>query len=626
MSWFCPDKYKVDLPDVNKELSKLVGTLDDKQAQVTLTHFLRHNIYMAVELFSGIQLAPYQEIILKGWMNRNFSLAVITRGGSKSFMAAIFCFLYSVFNPGSKIIIAGPTFRTARHIFTELEKMVETPQAVMLSNAFGYKARRNDLFQWQMDHPNGVKSEISAIPLSGDKVRGFRANVLIVDEFLQMPQDIVEAVLSPFLSVPIDLKLRMRVVEIEDGLIKEGKMKPEERMTFDNKNRVIFLSSASYTFEYLYQKYEEWIDEIKSERDVKSKYFVAQLSYEAIPVHMLSQEIIEAQKNGGSSHANFQREYCAQFVDDSEGYYSARKMKLCTMPDGEDPTVKLAGEKDKKYALAIDPSFSNSLTSDYFAMAVLELDESNEQPTLIHNYAVAGGDLKDHISYLYYLVTNFNIVMIMIDNAGWQFIDSATESRLFQNANIQFSFIDFENDIIGVDYEKMLRTARNQYQPKKIGGRICIKAVFTSDFIRNANVHLQTCIDHKKIWFGSHINPNGSALAKQSSVRIDPELIKHSIADFKEGLGLMSEFIDMQDYLIDDVKNQCALIEVKSTAKGTQTFDLPLHLKRSTSNERARKDNYTALLLAAWLNKCYFDIMRIPQEAPTGMFEPFMIG
>ena len=628
MSWFCPEKYKLDLVDVNTELSKLTGTLTEKQAQVSLARFLRHNLYMTVELLTGVQLAPYQEIILKGWMNRNFSLAVITRGGSKSYMAAIFCFLYPIFNPGAKIILAGPTFRTSRHIFTELEKMVESPRASMLANVFGYKARRNDLFEWRMDHPDGTVSTVSAIPLSGDKVRGFRANVLIIDEFLLMPQDIVEAVLSPFLSVPIDLRQRMKIRSIEDDLIKEGRMKPEERILFDNKTRVIFLSSASYTFEYLYQKYQEWITEIKSDNDVKSKYFVCQMGYEAIPEHMLSQEVIEAQKNGGSSHANFQREYGAQFIDDSEGYFSAKKMKICTVPDGEEPTIKLAGEKDRKYILAIDPSFSNSPTSDYFAMAVMELDESNEQPTLVHNYAVAGGDLKDHINYLFYLVNNFNIVMILIDNAGWQFIDSATESKIFKEANIDFSFFDFESDLIGIDYDKMVRIARSQYQPQKIGGKICLKVQFTTDFVRNANVHLQTCIDHKKVWFASHINPNGSALSKQSSVAIDTSLIRHSVPDlpnFKEGLGVISEFIDVQDFLMDDVKKQCALIEIKTTVKGTQSFDLPVHLKNSTSNERARKDNYTAFLLGTWLNKCYFSIIKTPKETNTGMFTPFMI-
>ena len=49
-------------------------------------------------------------------------------------------------------------------------------------------------------------------------------------------------------------------------------------------------------------------------------------------------------------------------------------------------------------------------------MAVLELDDENRQGALVHNYAVAGGDLNNHIKYMYYLMTNFNVVMIIIDN------------------------------------------------------------------------------------------------------------------------------------------------------------------------------------------------------------------
>ena len=52
------------------------------------------------------------------------------------------------------------------------------------------------------------------------------------------------------------------------------------------------------------------------------------------------------------------------------------------------------------------------------------------------------------------------------------------------------------------------------------------------------------------------------------------------------------DFIEDQDILIYQTKKQCALIEVKSTSKGTQSFELPQHLKRNMSANRARKDNY----------------------------------
>ena len=120
--WYCPDKYKKDIPNINQELLKLKGDLLDKEAKVSLARFLRSNLGFTTELISGIKLAPFQEITLKGMMNRNFSMCVWGRGCGKTFIASVFCFLQCIFEPGTKILIAGPTFRTARFIFENLER------------------------------------------------------------------------------------------------------------------------------------------------------------------------------------------------------------------------------------------------------------------------------------------------------------------------------------------------------------------------------------------------------------------------------------------------------------------------------------------------------------------------
>jgi len=88
----------------------------------------------------------------------------------------------------------------------------------------------------------------------------------------------------------------------------------------------------------------------------------------------------------------------------------------------------------------------------------------------------------------------------------------------------------------------------------------------------------------------------------------------------------ISDFIEAQDALVYQTKKQCALVEVKSTAKGTQTFDLPQHLKRSTSVSRARKDNYTTLMLANWGVKCYYDMVNLKEDEINSTFMPQMFG
>lgn len=607
---FCPDKYKKPVENVNETFKALRGDLPDKQAKITLTRFLRANLAFTTELISGIRLAPYQEITLKGFFNRNFSMCIWGRGCAKTFIATVYCFLQCIFEPNTKILIAGPTFRTARAIFNELDKMVNAPGAQMLLQAFsiGRKERRSDLFEWEI---NG--GSIRAIPLNGEKIRGFRANVILLDEFLLLPEDIVKNVLMPFLVAPQNMKERIEIRELEDGLIKEGRMTESQRMVFENNSKMIALSSASYTFENLYKTYCEWISKINMPGRGDATYFVSQLGYEALPLHMIDKTIIEEAQNGGSSHAAFKREYRAEFTDGSDSYFSAQKMLECTVPDGSLPTARLYGEKRKKYILAIDPSFSNSPTSDYFAMAVLAIND-DDTTTLVHNYAVAGGDLKDHIKYLFYIITNFDIHLLVIDNAGWEFITAANEAECFRKLNIELKFIDFETDKEGSDYDEALRAAKQKYNRDNY--QICIKQFFTTAFIRRANEHLQTCIDHKRLWFASKIQANDEALEEQA---------KRDLALDAIGYDNAMEFIDAQDDLIYQVKKQCALIEVKTNPTGSQTFDLPQHLKRSSSAQRARKDNYTALMLGIWGVKCYHDLVTLKVETGVNTFVPKMI-
>jgi len=611
---YSPDKYKKDYPDINKELMELKGILNDKDAKISLAKFLRANLGFTTELISGIKLAPYQEIHLKGLLNRNFSMCVFGRGCGKSFIASVFCFLQCVFEPNTKILIAGPTFRTARFIFNNLEKIVNSKGAELLQQAFGSKSKRNDQYEWSI---NG--GSIVAIPLSGEKIRGFRANVLVLDEFLLLSEDIVKTVLMPFLVAPQNMKERMEIREMEDALIREGAMKEEDRMVFENNSKMIALSSASYTFENLYKTYNEWIEKIHSKENTEASYFVSQLSYEALPPEMVDKTIIEEAQNGGSSHSSFLREYCARFIDGSDSYFSAKKMEECTIPNGQGPHTLMKGTPGKKYILGIDPNMSDSPNADYFAMAVIEIDEDTKTGTLVHTYAGLG-NLKNHVNYFYYIMTNFNIVFMILDNAGADiFLSACNQSELFKSNNLVINTFEFNSDLEGTDYDQEVRKVRNSYNLES--KKIAFNQVFTSNFIRKANEHLQASIDYKKIWFASKTCANDNFFETVFAQNIPLDLMK---TEEKKDWSTL-DFIENQDDFIYQTKKQCTLVEHSSTARGTQSFDLPQHLKRSSSSNKARKDNYSALLLANWALKCYNDIINAPKEEISNTFTPIMI-
>ena len=73
-------------------------------------------------------------------------------------------------------------------------------------------------------------------------------------------------------------------------------------------------------------------------------------------------------------------------------------------------------------------------------------------------------------------MTSFKIELLIIDNAGYQFIDSANESELFRDAKMNLKFFDFNSDKTGNDYQQMLMKAKSQYNVKE--NVICLYFLF----------------------------------------------------------------------------------------------------------------------------------------------------
>jgi hypothetical protein len=630
--WYCPEEYKKEVIDYNKVFYELEGELDEVEARTTFIDFLRCNLGFAVELLTGIKLAAYQEITLRGMLNRQYSMCVWGRGCGKTFIASIFCMMQAMLEENSRMIIVGPTFRTSRFIFNKIEEILEGKNARLARQAFGIKKdKRNDLHQFTL--PN--KSAIAAIPLNGEKIRGFRANILVIDEYLLMSREIIDTVLTPFMVAPQDMAERQAIIEKEEELLKNGLMTEDERHVFVNKTKFVALSSASYTFENLYTTYKEWLGKIygakeafaeyEGEDELPPKYFICQMAWNAIPPHMINKSIIKEAEGGGTSNAIFRREYCAQFDDGSEGYFSAKKMQEVTIPDGQAPTIQLTGNKNSKYILAIDPSFSQSPSSDDFAMSLIEIDEATQTGMLVHAYGEHGKELKDHIKYFYYLISNFNIVFIAIDNAGYQFIDSCNESRWLRDKGIELKFMDFDPSKKEPDRFEEMKLAKKEYNLQH-NKKVC-KIIFSNnDWIRNSNEYLQGCIDYKKIWFASKAQAREGTFNSMINTKIDPELLSGTLLDVKESKQefQMDRFIEKVGHMIALTRKECAMIDPTTNARGTQTFDLPPHLAKEKGPDRARRDNYTSFLIGIWAMKTYFEMINA-QEEDHETFTPFVV-
>ena len=609
-------------PNINQELLKIEGHLDEQDAKYHLHNFLRENITFTTNLISGVELFPFQHLAIKSMLETDYFLGIWSRGMSKSFSTAIYAFLDAIFNQGVQIGILAATFRQSKMIFEKIEDIARSPSAQFLSQCITKKSKKND--QWTLEIG---ESKIIALPLGdGSKLRGFRFHRIIIDEFLLMPEHIYNEVILPFLSVVQNPTEREKVRKIEDEMIAKGKMEEKDRYKWPN-NKLIALSSASYKFEYLYKVYETFEDLIlngvpDAAKDTSNRV-IMHFSYDVAPEALYDQNLINQSKQT-MSQSQFDREFNAIFTDDSSGFFKTSTMAECTIKEGDSPNTEIAGDKDSKYLLAFDPSWAESESSDDFAIQLFKLNDNTQTGTLVHSYAVPGLKMQDHINYFHYLLTSFNVVCIIGDyGGGVQFIQAANASEQFSQSKIKLEEINADFDNIE-NYQDSLLDAKNQYNLED--KRICVLRKPTSDWIRRANELLQANLDHKRIWFACRPLDEEYHMQIKKKIPIkDLTFMPNQKEVLGRGGNNIIDFLDHQYDMINYTKNQCALIQVTSSPQGNQTFGLPHNLRRQSGPSKTRKDSYSALVLGNWMIKTYYDFTNVKSNPAAATFTPYMV-
>ena len=553
-------------------------------------------------------------------MESDYFLGIWSRGMSKSFSTAVFALLDSILNQGVQIGILSKSFRQSKMIFKKIEDIAKSPKATFFSQCITRTSKMND--EWIMEIG---RSSIRALPLGdGEKLRGYRFQRIIIDELLLMPEKIFNEVIMPFLSVVENPTERQDMYDLETKMIEQGKMKEEDRKKWPN-NKIIGLSSASYKFEYLYKMYQQYENLIlnKNKQDGAHRT-IMHFSYDCAPEQLYDQNLIN-QSKATMSESQFQREFGAIFTDDSSGYFKVSKMAECTIPDGEGQSVEVVGNPKDEYILAFDPSWSESESSDDFAMLLIKMNRDTKKGTVVHSYALSGASLKTHIKYIAYVLTHFNISAVVGDyNGGVQFVNSCNESEIFKNKNLKLGVIEADLDK-SKDYDKNLRRLKNQYNKSEKNFVFLRKP--TSPWIRVANESLQSAFDHKRIFFAGAAMDDDYNNQRKSRVPIDELKFIRNDPNEKSGKGArMIDFVEHQKDMMDLIKVQCALVQITTSAQGTQSFDLPPTLRKQKGADKARKDSYSALVLGNWMMNTYYDMQDYNQNNNQPTFTPMFIS
>lgn len=631
MGFYQPKILDNRLTDVNSELREIAGLLDENEAKEWLSKFLKHNLFYLFKMLVGsnpvdkaMELYPFQEILLKMLFEKDNVMCIIGRGIGKTTCAIFFIIMYCILYPDSKIGILSPSFRKSRDIFKGIEDLAGRKGADLLRQCVFDKRQAPDLCY--MKWVNG--SEIFALPLgaSGDKIRGYRFNVVVLDEAGFVPEKIITSVIMPFLSTNIDPITRQKTINLENKLVSEGIMKDEQRTIFRN-NKFLAFSSATYQFEYLYTLYKNYREVILNpKQDQLATYGIFQMSYEASPEGLLNKSATENAKTS-LSPMEFLKEYCGQFPADSNGYFKMSKLEACTIQPGMEPCFEITGEKKSKYLVSIDPnSMSDSSVADHFAMSVFKLDESKREVVLVHQFAACELNINDYIYYLLYILTEFNVVMIVLDRSGSQFIGMCNESQIFKDRGINLDFFQGDFEVDEKDYVRELNSARRSYN--LTGKRICYSQYFSSDYKKSGNEFLQWAVEYKKIWFSA--DPSDDKFERMLQFNIphfDKLKIYSGETQVADELTRKIDFIDHQKVLMKDVKYQCSLIELKVSSQGTHTFELPQQIRRIRGEGQTRRDNYTALFMGVYMSKRYFDLISTDEKFNyNSTYRPAVIG
>ena len=149
--------------------------------------YYRRNPSRFVEHYFGIALHLYQHIILYLMEYFPSFCIVAARSAAKSFLIAVFACKEAILRPGARIVVASATKKQARLIVSEKIKKELLPKSPLLAD--------------EIDSFKDNQNEIEVVLAANENARGYRATVMIYEEFRMIAKNIIDSVLSPFLYV-----------------------------------------------------------------------------------------------------------------------------------------------------------------------------------------------------------------------------------------------------------------------------------------------------------------------------------------------------------------------------------------------------------------------------------------
>lgn len=505
------------------------------QASEELIQFYRANPEIAANDLLLVDLSDIQKVVLRSMWFQNYVMSIMCRGSGKTFINAVFACLKAMLYPGYRIGLLAPTFRQSKFIFDECTRLWQ--KSPILQAATERKpTQQSDNCYIRFKATGGRNgSLIQAVPLGdGTKIRGSRFFTIICDEFPHIPEDIFNMVIRPMAATVSDPMENVRRLAQEKELLEKGLI-TEADLQEKAANQIIITSSGYFTFNHMYKLYCVYRDEMRAGNE---KYAVYRVPYTLLPEGFLDNDSVEAAKQQMSS-LEFQMEYMAAFIPDTDAFYKASLLDSCSKTTF---APQVAGSPEKSYCLGVDPA----RTEDSFAICILELGKPSK---VVHAIELKKQSFPKMAALVEELSQLYNLESIYMDAGGGGL---AIKDILAENA--------------ARDPRGPILDAGDEIHLAKSGRHILKMCNFTSDFISESNFAALRLLEHRDLLFPSL--PLGDEV---------------------------SAVVEESWQTIQAMKQQMQMIELSETATGKHHFDVP----RGEGHGKQKKDLYTSFMLAA---------------------------
>lgn len=270
--------------------------------------YWRKNPHRFVSEYLGIDLFLYQKILIFMIERTNFFMYIAARGQGKSFLVALYCIVRCILYPNTNIVLASGVKKQAQLIITEKIVFFFNNYEAVRAEIGDRRNIKSGANETSVSFMNG--SKIVAVA-SNDNARGYRGNILILDEFRLIDKKVIDEVLKPMLNV----------VRKPKFTTKEGYQDyPQEA------NKQVYISSAWYKTHWIWDEFVLTLNSMLK----GASFFVANIPYQLSVYHKLLQKEKVDEDRKAYDKTTFDMEYEAIFVGENDrGYFKLEDINNC---------------------------------------------------------------------------------------------------------------------------------------------------------------------------------------------------------------------------------------------------------------------------------------------------------